>query len=261
LVSKLYYNRDWEKNVTYWFSRFCSHYNSVIDAGANIGFFSLVAAKSNPRAVIHAFEPNPLNFLRLQKNIALNSLEQRIFSHQSALGNVDGEISFYLPHDDRISDVSSVYRTHAMSFNDFMHREIKVPTVALDKFCEQHKVIPRIIKIDVELYELQVMAGMQSILSSVRPFVFCEIFNDAVKRRMNPALDSELEMGYTAKVQAFLERVGYYPYSIIAEGIIRVDNLTLSNLSSMYLLLPVKLKEPFYLSAQADMVLEELRRG
>src|SRR5688572_5639428 len=43
LVTKLYYSRDWEKNVIDWFPKFSAKCNTIIDAGANIGFFSLVA--------------------------------------------------------------------------------------------------------------------------------------------------------------------------------------------------------------------------
>jgi FkbM family methyltransferase len=261
LVSKLYYNRDWEKNVTYWFAKFSERCHSMIDAGANIGIFSLLAAKANAKAVVHAFEPNPYNFLRLQKNIDLNGLHQRIFAHPGALSNRSGEISFFLPADNRISDVSSVYQSHAISFNDFRHKKIQVSTVVLDDFCREHRISPELVKIDVELYELEVMQGMQSLLTKTRPFLFCEIFNDEVKRRTNPALNGELQTGYTSKVEGFLETMGYYSYSVVPEGILHVDNLRLSHQTAVYLLLPVKLKRPFYLSAEADVVLDELSRG
>jgi len=261
LVSKLYYNSEWEKNVTGWFSKFCTKYHSVVDAGANIGIFSLLAAKTNVQAVVHAFEPNPHNFLRLRQNIRLNKLEDRVFPHQVALGNVSGHWRFHLPADARISDVSSVYRSHATSFNDFTHCEIEIQAVTLDEFCEQYSVVPQLIKIDVELYELQVLEGMRSILARWRPFVFCEIFNDEVKRKLNPALDAELEKGYTTKVERLLESVYYYFYAMVPGGILHVESLKGSHGASVYLLLPKKLKHPFYLSSESDVVLDELNRG
>lgn len=261
LITKLYYNRDWEKNVTYWFSRFCERSECILDAGANIGVFSLLAAKSNTSAVVYAFEPNPNNFLRLQKNIALNDLQERVFPVQSALGNCTGQIGFFLPADKRISDVSSVYRTHTISFNDFTHQEIKVPIMPLDRFCVERRIVPTVIKIDVELYELQVMEGMRFMLSEIRPVLFCEIFNDEVKRRLNPGLNSELEREYTAKVKMFLDSVGYCPYLILSGGILKVENLQGSDLSAMYLLLPIELKQTFYPAAEVHAVLDELHGG
>lgn len=259
LVSKLYYNIGWEKNVISWFSKFCMAYNSIIDAGANIGIFSLLAAKDNPNAIIHAFEPNPYNHKRLKRNIALNDLQQQIHVHELALGNSIGHITFYLPADDRISDVSSVYAAHAKSFNDFKHQSIEVPCTTLDAFCSANDIFPRLIKMDVELYELQVMLGMKHLLTSFRPFIFVEIFNDEVKRKLNPALDAELEKGYTTRVEEFLRSQDYHFYLMVPSGILFVDSLKYSPLSTMYLLLPVKLKQAFYLTEEAGIVLTELK--
>jgi FkbM family methyltransferase len=258
LITKLYYNRDWEKNVTYWFSKICERFGCIVDAGANIGVFSLLAAKSNTSAVVYAFEPNPNNFLRLQKNISLNNLQERIFPFQSALGNSTGQIGFFLPADEQISDVSSVYQTHTVFFNNFDHHEIKVPIMPLDSFCKERGIVPRVIKIDVELYELQVMEGMRSMLTEIRPVLFCEIFDDEVKRRLNPALHSELEREYTVKVKMFLDSVSYHPYLILSGGILKVDSFKGTDLSAMYILLPAELKQRFYPANEVYAVLDEL---
>jgi FkbM family methyltransferase len=260
LVSKLYYNSGWEKEIVSWFSGFAGKYSTIIDAGANIGVFSLLAASINPGAVVHSFEPNPYNYERLKKNVALNKLHRIIQLHRLALGDREGNLTFYLPADNRISDVSSVYAAHTTFFNDFKHQAIEVPCTTLDKFCSDHHISPQVIKIDVELYELKVMQGMKDILTVAKPFLFCEIFNDVVKRKLNPSLDAELEKDYTIKIEEFLTQVGYYFYLLTPVGILYVENLRISPLSSMYLLLPVRLKETFYRLQEAEVVLKELHR-
>lgn len=261
LVSKLYYYNEWEKNVVSWFCFFSARRSNVVDAGANIGLFSILAAKGNADSVIHAFEPNPYNSARLRRNVALNGLEGQIHIHECALGDTDDPILFYLPADNRISDVSSVYRTHAMYFNNFAHDQIQVPCTTIDKFCSEYAFIPQVIKIDVELYELQVLLGMQAVLASLKPVIFCEIFNDEVKRKLNSSLDSELEKGYTSRVENLLKAAGYSFYLIIPHGILHVNNLSLSPVSSMYMLLPVKLAQSFYLNSEMEMVIDEMSRG
>ena len=42
---------------------------NVIDAGANVGVFSIYASIKHPEATIYAFEPNPRTFKALQENI------------------------------------------------------------------------------------------------------------------------------------------------------------------------------------------------
>lgn len=260
LVSKLYYQNEWERDVTKWFSEFSKQYKNVIDAGANVGVFSLLAAKSNENSIVHAFEPNPNNYGRLQRNISLNFFENRINSHRVALGNDFNSIVFHLPDGDWISDVSSVYAAHTASFNDFKQKTINVPCTTLDRFCEEKKFSPRLIKIDVELYELQVLQGMKRILISDKPFIFCEIFNDAVKRKVNPVLDEQLPNGYTKKIEDILKVIGYHAYLFTPIGILHVDDLIYSPLSSMYLLLPTKLSETFYLTSEINKVISELSR-
>ncbi len=49
------------------------HLNTIVDIGANIGCFSLLAASLNPDAAIRAYEPEPDNFRLLQENLAANN--------------------------------------------------------------------------------------------------------------------------------------------------------------------------------------------
>ena len=51
----------------------------IIDAGANIGCFSIYAASKAPHARIYALEPSRSNYMRLEENVRTNMLEARIF--------------------------------------------------------------------------------------------------------------------------------------------------------------------------------------
>ena len=62
-----------------------------VDAGANIGSFTVLAGKVSG-AIVHAFEPVPATFARLQANIAANGIVAT--AHEVALGDHDGEVRF-----------------------------------------------------------------------------------------------------------------------------------------------------------------------
>lgn len=64
----------------------------VIDAGANIGLFTLFVGTRFPGARIYAFEPGPPTFETLRRNVELHGLNARIF--QCALSNRSGEATF-----------------------------------------------------------------------------------------------------------------------------------------------------------------------
>jgi FkbM family methyltransferase len=65
----------------------------VVDVGAHIGSFSVVAAQTASKVI--AFEPDPDNFQMLKKNIALNHLKN-IHAYQMAVSGSDGYQDMYI---------------------------------------------------------------------------------------------------------------------------------------------------------------------
>src|SRR5262245_29826940 len=62
----------------------------VIDAGANVGLFSVFVARQNPRCRVVAVEPVAENFTALQENVQASRLAN-VAAHQVALGATCGE--------------------------------------------------------------------------------------------------------------------------------------------------------------------------
>src|SRR4030065_2680513 len=57
--------------------------DTVVDIGAHIGSFSILASNLADKGIIHSFEPMPDNFPRLRENVALNNAKN-IKLHESA---------------------------------------------------------------------------------------------------------------------------------------------------------------------------------
>jgi FkbM family methyltransferase len=51
---------------------------SIVDAGANIGLFSLHASRYFPKARLTCYEPDPSNFAQLKKNLSINQIEAQL---------------------------------------------------------------------------------------------------------------------------------------------------------------------------------------
>jgi FkbM family methyltransferase len=68
--------------------------DTVIDIGANIGLFSLLAASRG--AKVFSFEPFPGNYQLLLDNLALNGLQHRVFPFNLAVWNQSGLLKLYL---------------------------------------------------------------------------------------------------------------------------------------------------------------------
>lgn len=66
----------------------------VLDVGAHIGCFAVSLAHAMPQCTVHAYEASPTTGGWLARNVAANSLGDRIEVHHVALSDADGEIEF-----------------------------------------------------------------------------------------------------------------------------------------------------------------------
>jgi hypothetical protein len=68
----------------------------IVDAGANIGAFTLYALRTAPDAEVIAIEPAPDSCNRLRSMLRKNALESRVKLHEAALGEAYGETTIQL---------------------------------------------------------------------------------------------------------------------------------------------------------------------
>jgi FkbM family methyltransferase len=131
------------------------------DIGANVGAISLPLAAACPNLQIHAFEPSPLVFSRLQTNVDLNP-HLTITSHPVALSNQSEMIDFFVSTEPHNSGVGNLAKT-----SNSNSTPVQVQCYAGDLLIEQGLApAPTFIKIDVEGFEYEVFCGLNSLLKS-----------------------------------------------------------------------------------------------
>lgn len=72
---------------------------TILDVGANVGFFSLAARSYYPDAIIHAYEPNP----RIQDMLYANTKKASVNVYPDAVGAYTGRIGLI---DDSVSNMA-----------------------------------------------------------------------------------------------------------------------------------------------------------
>jgi FkbM family methyltransferase len=147
-----------------------------VDVGANIGFFSVLAARVVTTAgTVVAFEPHPDARRVMVQAVRENGLSDRIEIVPAAVGERSGSTRLFLSQDSVIS-TTDPSRSPAPEFA--FDRAIDVQQVTVDDwFRSRPELVARIgaIKIDVEGTEAEVIAGMRVTLQmSPRAVILCE---------------------------------------------------------------------------------------
>ena len=138
----------------------------VIDIGANIGYFTLIMAKGiRENGKVFSFEPEPKNFELLKKNVEINNYSNVILE-KKAIGNKTGIAKLYLA--DRKNNIfhSGMHRIFRSDLVSQISNPVSINIIKLDDYLQDLKFIKkiRLIKIDVEGAEFDVLKGMSKIL-------------------------------------------------------------------------------------------------
>jgi FkbM family methyltransferase len=140
------------------------------DIGANVGFFSIIAAKLvGNTGRVYAFEPVPENVTTIQRNIELNCLTN-VTVIDKAVSSSSGQAELLLAH--HIG--GAVLATAAMPPD--LKGKMLVETVTIDALLERIPLKPpTIVKIDVEGAEIDVLSGMIQTIQTFKPVILYEV--------------------------------------------------------------------------------------
>jgi FkbM family methyltransferase len=128
---------------------------SFLDIGANIGSFTLIASEQE-KARAYAFEPHPETFRLLQRNVELNRrINVSLFN--IALGRAEGEVF--------LSDDAGSATNHIEPVQS--EKTVAVRCMRIDTVCSEYAIHPQYVKIDVEGFEYDVLAGFGAFLNEV----------------------------------------------------------------------------------------------
>lgn len=145
----------------------------IFDAGANCGFYSILATRRWPQVRCVGFEPHPVTFQHLQQNIRANHLEDSVTPVQAAVSSAAGHCTLQVSSD---SSMGRVVTSESVSGNT-----VQVPMISLDDYARAHSLYPDLLKIDVEGFEVEVLKGARSCLDHAR-YVVLEIHSEELAK-------------------------------------------------------------------------------
>jgi len=145
----------------------------VVDIGANIGYYTLIAAKSvGNKGIVYAFEPEPSHYKLLCDNIAVNGYTN-VVPIEKAVSKTTGKTRLYV--NAALVDISSLSKDNVLPYSKNLDC-LEVETITMDDFFERTVGDDRIdlMKIDVEGAEELVVDGAERVLRNNSLKIFME---------------------------------------------------------------------------------------
>jgi FkbM family methyltransferase len=157
---------SYEPGVTAVLTRYVKSGMSVLDIGANIGYFTmLLASLVEPTGLVVAVEPNPENIKLIEASRRVNGFEQ-VLIIQAAAGRHTGLLSLNVSYSNGTTaelsdDLDAIFTSHP------------VPCFSLDSLLPKDRSI-NFVKIDTEGAELNALIGLSQTLNRDHPVIVSE---------------------------------------------------------------------------------------
>lgn len=132
---------------------------AAIDGGAYHGGATQRLLDVFPRAVVHAFEPQQRCFQIVRDKFNGND---RVVIHNRALSDSSGEVTFHVNEQDFTSSILQTNEPERMRPS----ATTTVETTTIDTLAESQGVVPQVIKLDLQGYELSALKGATKCLQS-----------------------------------------------------------------------------------------------
>lgn len=134
---------------------------TFVDAGANIGFFTLLGARAvGATGKVYAFEPDPHTFSFLKRSLFLNGLNW-VQAENRALSDKNGISKLFTTHHLGIIGGHTILENP----NSIATPSVEIETITLDEFLKDGKHVD-VMKIDVEGAEPYILDGMKDVIAA-----------------------------------------------------------------------------------------------
>ncbi len=193
----LWVNGIWDQPIKDLMTAVLRPGDHFLDLGANIGYFTLLASQLvGPAGTVVAVEPSIRALRKLTNHVWLNECSN-VLVVSCAAGEEHCQTRISLATESNIGGSSLANGSSPPQ------RSEPVWVAPIDELLGG-QFHPKLIKIDVEGYELAALRGVRGLLEADRPWIVCEITEGFLRR-----------FGHSAtELVSYLNDLGYQPYSL-----------------------------------------------
>jgi FkbM family methyltransferase len=174
----LYVFRMWEPSITRWMLDLLRPGDVFVDVGANVGYHAIQAAiRVGPIGQVVAFEALPVTAQRLRQNVMVNRVAVDV--HECVASDGPGAKRMFR------EEFGNIGHSNTAGGRFLVEDDMVVAKTVDSVVGPELRARVRLVKVDVEGDELNVLRGMQELLTSLRAgtFVLVEVSPDGLRRR------------------------------------------------------------------------------
>ncbi len=191
LIQRNMYLGCYERTETAVFKQVVRRGDVVVDVGANVGYFTALAAKlAGPSGRVLAFEPSPYAFSRLQQMVLVNNLRQ-VSVFNAGLSDRHGLVQLFLPPSTAHNHTPTMVPHEAS-------QPVDVEVRTFDECVQATRINQvKLMKVDVEGYEPRVLQGAYETAISGRIHHLLIEFNEYWLRRAGSSAGELHELAHS----------------------------------------------------------------
>lgn len=193
---QLWLHREWDRPVRIVLESLLKPGDTYCDLGANIGYFTLMASRLvSPTGCVVAVEPSTRALRKLTAHLWLNAC-RNVLLLSGAVGDRWGRSELALATESNIGG-------SGVAVNGSVGRAVERIWIApLDDLLQMGNLRPKLIKLDLEGYELRALRGAVHTIEKSRPWIMCEV-TESLLRKFDTS---------TQELFGLLTGMGYQPY-------------------------------------------------
>ena len=166
--------------------------STCVDAGAHLGYFSLLLATCvGEQGHVFAFEAHPANALQVRTNAHINGLQARVHVENMAISDgIQQAVTLFAGRQKSSSEWNIVG-------HDLANRQtsgvLTIPATSLDAYFPEGSRLD-FVKMDIEGAEARALHGMRDILRRTRPLLLIEFHDDTNWESRHHLLNSDFRL-------------------------------------------------------------------
>jgi FkbM family methyltransferase len=166
---QLWLHQEWDRPVKTVLESLLKPGDTYCDLGANVGYFTLMASRLvGPSGCVVAVEPSTRALRKLTSHLWLNQC-RNVLLMSCAVGESRGYSALQLATE------SNIGGTGIATDESSSHAVERIWIVPLDELLPNGSFHPKLIKLDLEGYELSALRGAIRTIETSHPWIICEV--------------------------------------------------------------------------------------